>query len=150
MRAGVLAAMAAVLLVAGCATVRDSRLNPFNWFGRSAETRALAAAPYEGRQPVQTVTELHVEPATGGAIIRAKGVPPTQGWFEGELVLEASEDPSQLAYRFVLRRPGGPQRAGSAISREVTVATFVSDFKLEGVRNITVTGADNARSTRRR
>lgn len=150
MRAGVLAAMAAVLLVAGCATVRDSRLNPMNWFGRSTEARALAAAPYEGRLPVQTVTELHVEPATGGAIIRAKGVPPTQGWFEGELVLEPSQDPAELAYRFVLRRPVEPQRAGSALSREVTVATFVSDFKLEEVRNITVSGADNARSTRRR
>lgn len=41
MRKAVLAGLAAVMVVTGCASVRDSRLNPFNWFGRSKEERAV-------------------------------------------------------------------------------------------------------------
>lgn len=154
MRAGVLAAMTAVMVVSACATVRDSRLNPFNWFGRSQVTRvatpATPAVNYGGRVPVTEVTEMHIEPATGGAIIRAKGVPPTQGWYQADLVLEPGEREDELSYRFVLRQPDAGQRVGTPVSREVTVATFVSDFRLEGIRQITVAGAQNARTTRRR
>lgn len=153
MRAGLLAAMAAVMVVSACATVRESRLNPLNWFGRSEAARieaAPAAVNYGGRIPVADVTELHIEPANGGAIIRAKGVPQTQGWYQGDLVLEPSEREGELSYRFVVQQPEGLQRIGTAVSREVTVATFVSDFRLEGIRQITVAGAQNARTTRRR
>ena len=155
MRSGVMTAMAAVLVLGACSTVRDSRINPLNWFGASepraavVETpRGKVVAPDGGRIPVAEVTELHVEQATGGAIIRAKGVPPSQGWYKAQLVQESSAD-GEMVFRFVLMQPPAGQRQGTPVSREVTVATFVNDFKLEGVHSITVTGVQSARSLRR-
>lgn len=153
MRKTVLASLAAVMVVSGCATVRESRFNPFNWFGRSQQERAVAQAAATvdgGRTPVDQVTELVVEPTVGGAIIRAKGVPATQGWYKAELIREETDKPEQLVYRFVVKRPQGDPRAGTPMSREITVATFVTTQGLEGIRTITVTGTQNARSTRRR
>ena len=153
MRKAVLAGLAAVMVVTGCASVRDSRFNPFNWFGRSKEERAVAqvAATLDGgRVQVAQVTELFVEPTTGGAIVRAKGVPPTQGWYRAELIREETATEGEAVFRFVVKQPQGVAPQGTPFSREVTVATFLNDFALEGIRTITVTGAQNARSTRRR
>lgn len=152
MRNGILAALAAVMVVSGCATIGRSRLNPVNWFGRSQATAVVTAEPTRdgGRVPVQQVTALFVEPTRGGAIIRATGVPPTQGWYEAQLIAEPRDNPAELVYRFVLKEPAPGTRVGTLVSREVTVATFVSDFRLEEVRRITVTGAQNARTTQRR
>ncbi len=151
MRRSLLAALAAAMVVTGCATVRESRLNPFNWFGRSERTAAVPAAAVRdgGRIPVAQVTELFVEPATGGAIIRAKGVPPTQGWYSAELLREETAGEGEIVFRFVLKEPREAV-PGTPLSREVTVATFVNDFQLDGVRTITVTGTENGRSVRRR
>lgn len=153
MRKAVLAGLTAAMVVGGCASVRESRFNPLNWFGRSSEARAVAQAAATidgGRVQVAQVTELFVEPTTGGAIIRAKGVPPTQGWYMAELIREDAANEGEIVYRFVVKQPQGDPRQGTPFSREITVATFVSSFQLEGVRTITVTGAQNARSTRRR
>lgn len=151
MRKSLLAALAAVMVVSGCATVRESRLNPFNWFGRSERAAAVPAQPARdgGRIPVAQVTELFVEPASGGAIIRAKGVPPTQGWYSAELVREDGTREDEMIFRFVLKEPQEAVQ-GTPLSREVTVATFVTTQRLEAIRTITVTGTDNARSIRRR
>ena len=153
MRKAVLAGLAAVMVVGGCATVRESRLNPFNWFGRSQEQRAVAQAAAQidgGRVQVDQVTELAIEPTVGGAIIRAKGVPATQGWYMAELIREDGQKPEELVFRFVVKRPQGDTRTGTPASREITVAEFVTTQQLEAIRTITVTGAQNARSTRRR
>ena len=151
MRKPMLAAMVLLLGLGACGSVRDSRLNPFNWFGGSRE-EAVAAGPVgDGRVLVAQVTQFSVEPATGGAILRATGLPPTIGWWVGELVLDDSaQDPSALSYRFVIREPSTPRPAVSPPAREVTVARFVTNFRLEGVRRITVTGEGNARSVSRR
>jgi hypothetical protein len=157
-----IAALAAVALLGACASVRDSRLNPLNWFGGSAETRAVAAADTpaaaDPRVPVAQVVALAVEPVPGGAIIRATGLPPTQGHWDVALVAEpagngaaaADERAEELVYRLLVQPPPVPRPAGTPLSREVTAAVFVSSFRLEGVRRITVTGADNARSVSRR
>lgn len=152
MRRGVLAAIAAVTVVAGCATVRDSRVNPFNWFGRSEPVAAVSpeATQDDGRNQVAQVSELFLEPASGGAILRATGLPPTQGWYSGALIEEPTEREGELVFRFVVEAPEAASRQGQPRSREVTVGTFLNSFKLEGVRTITVTGAENARSIRRR
>jgi hypothetical protein len=153
MRKAVLAGLAAAMVVTGCASVRDSRFNPFNWFGRSQEQRAVAQAAAQvdgGRVQVDQVTELFVEPTSGGAIVRAKGLPPTQGWYKAELIREETDKEGEAVFRFVVKQPQGAPRVGAPVSREITVATFLTDFQLEGIRQITVTGARNARSTRRR
>ncbi|PWE34265.1 hypothetical protein DDZ14_00705 [Maritimibacter sp. 55A14] len=57
----VTAALSILLLVSACATIRESRLNPVNWFGRSVETRQpargqdaqlIAAAETEAARPI--------------------------------------------------------------------------------------------------
>lgn len=155
MRAGMWVALAAVVAVAGCGAARDSRLNPMNWFGSSQSVQAVAGpsgqvALDDGLVQVAEVTQLHVEPTKGGAIIRAVGVPATQGWYRAELRRETSAE-GTLSYSFLLKAPPPEAaRLGTPLSREVTVATFVSDFQLSGVSTVTVTGALNGRSTGRR
>jgi hypothetical protein len=78
MRLPVTAALIAVTLLASCGTIRESRLNPMNWFGKSREveqTAVLTEAPQDPRTLVQTVLSMAVEPFPGGAIIRATGLP---------------------------------------------------------------------------
>ena len=143
--------MALVLFVGACGTIRDSRINPFNWFGRSAAVAAVEQDRGDGRVLVAQVQTFAVEQATGGAILRATGLPPTQGWWDGELVQVVDDTkPDTLTFRFVTRAPQIARRTGSAPSREITVARFVSNFQLEGVRRITVTAEGNARTVSRR
>lgn len=140
-------AAALVLALAGCGAVRDSAVNPLNWFGRSAPAApaaATAAGPVDPR-PLVAVTDLRVAPAAGGAIVEARGLPPTQGWWGAALVERPGAVPGTLAYTLravpvpVARRVGPPQ------SRELVVATFVTDRALAGVRTIRVDGAGSAR-----
>lgn len=153
MRKTALTAMTLVLLLGACGTVRDSRINPFNWFGGAREGRAVeAAGPVgDGRILVAQVTHFSVEPAVGGAVLRATGLPPTQGWYEGELVLVPDADkPNDLLFRFVIRAPVLPNRVSTQRSREVTVARYLTDYQLEGIRRITVTAEGNSRTVTRR
>lgn len=140
-----------VVALAGCGGVRESRLNPFNWFKRSEARLAVNVAPdpKDMRPLVQTVVDLKVEPMPGGAIVRARGLPPTQGWWGAELVLKPVEDPGVLVYEFRLIPPLGQADVNVPRSREVDVAIFVSNYKLEYIREIVVQGATNARSARR-
>ena len=158
MRTPGLAALAALMVLASCGGLRGASLNPFTWFDRSS-TEVASLVPEGGfpgvqdnRPLVAQVTDMAVEPVEGGAIVRAVGLPPTQGWWDAELVSDTdfrAED-GELRLRFVTavprqQRPAGPQR-----SREITAGVFVSDFRLAGVRRITVTGAENARTVTRR
>lgn len=139
------------LALAGCGRVRDSKLNPFNWFKRSKERTAVApqAAPADPRPLVETVLDLKVEPIPGGAIVRARGLPPTQGWWDAELVPLEVEEIGLLVYEFRLAPPDRPTDVNLPQSREVDVAIYVSDYKLEFVSEIVVQGSGNARSARR-
>ena len=69
------------LALSGCAGVRQSKLNPFNWFKKSQprETIVLPDQQSDGRTLVDTVLSMQVEPIPGGAVVRARGVTPTQG-----------------------------------------------------------------------
>ncbi|MFA5538913.1 MAG: hypothetical protein WCZ72_11335 [Gemmobacter sp.] len=149
MRKPLIAALAMVLFVGACGAARESRLNPFNWFGRSEQTAAVAVETADTRPLVEQVVTLAVEPTSDGAIVRATGLPPTQGWWDGALVLYDSGREDTIAYRFVLAPPSEARRVSTPQSREVTVATHLSRIRLEGIRTITVTGAGNARSARR-
>jgi hypothetical protein len=146
------------LVLAGCGRIRDSRLNPFNWFGRSQEVRVVAAAdavvpgkPGDPRILVAEVTEMEVARQPGGAILRATGLPPTQGWWDAELVAENGGEPVDgvLSYRFVVDQPRGATRVSTPQSREVTAATYLSDIRLAGVTRIVVLGTANSRSSKR-
>lgn len=150
-----IAAMTAVLFVSACGTFAGSRLNPFNWFGRESEEVTSLVPPggavRDNRLPVTEVTEMVLERRPGGAILRATGRPQTQGWWDAELRAENHGEPEDgvLLFTFVVAEPREAAAQGSATSREVTAAVFLSDIRLAQAREIRVQGAQNARSVRR-
>lgn len=105
----------------------------------------------ENRGLVAQVAELQILRAQGGAIIRAKGLPPRLGYWDAELVpenFERAED-GVLTYMFRITEPYYRTQTGRPKQREVYVGHFVSDTKLQGVRTIRVVGEQNSRTARR-
>jgi len=107
------------------------------------------APPDDQRQLVAEVVDLSVEPTTQGAIVRAMGRPPVQGFWEAELV-EVERNEGSLVYEFRVFPPLSPTRQGTPQSREVVVGANLTNFDLAGVRTITVLGAQNRRTVSRR
>lgn len=157
MRARIVLALLVVATAAGCGRIADSRINPFNWFGRGERVAMVDAEGLpiviDARSLMTEVAALTIERAPGGAIIRATGLPPTQGYWDGGLVPvdrdERPDDRGILSYEFRVFAPTAPQRASTRQSREVVVGRFVSNQTLEGVREIRVIASGNARSARR-
>lgn len=144
------AALAALILLTACAGFGASKLNPLNWFKRAApETLEFVQRPEDSRALVAQVTDLTVEPFPGGAIVRATGVPTSQGWWDAELVKVATEEAGVILYEFRIFPPPVPRPAGTPYSRQVTVATSLSSIALDGVAKIVVQGSANALSSRR-
>lgn len=158
------------LVLTSCATVRDSRLNPFNWFGRatsepvSAEAGAAnplipqrrasilrrddGAAIYLGA-PVAQVTELALERRLGGAILRTEGLAARVGPFDVRLVpVPEASGGGALTFTLSAVQQAGPRSVGPR-ARLVTAGLWLTDQQLAGVRSITVRGAQNALTTRR-
>lgn len=149
----VILAILLLATVAGCGRFRESRLNPFNWFGRDQAVDTLTpevGVARDGRPLVDQVLSIEIDRTAGGAILRAVGLPPIQGHWDADLVLDAERTgDGVLAYQFRLRPPFGATRVSTQASREVVVATFLSDQRLTGVREVQVLGARSARSVRR-
>jgi len=161
----------ATVVLTGCTAISESPANPFNWFGSSqpdpealnpadAEVNPLIparrASVFFDNQPeaytgllIADVTELLVERRPGGAIIRATGQASRAGPFDVRLVPNA-EDSTDSALMLDLRalQSPGPSNTG-ARARQVTVAMWVSDTELSGIRTISVRGANSARTVRR-
>ncbi len=139
------------LALGGCGAIRQSKLNPFNWFRKSEprETIVLPGAASDPRGLVETVLSMSVEPIPGGAVVRARGVTPTQGWWNAELVGRDVGEDGVLVYEFRLLPPTGATDVNTQASREIDVAIYISDVKLQNVREIVVQGATNARSAQR-
>lgn len=138
------------LLVTGCA----SKINPFNWFKRSTNETVEQVAPgfvLDTRGLVDQVISLQIGKTNGGAIIYAVGLPPSQGYWDAELVAENDEKPINgvLTYKFRIDQPYEFKRASTPTSREVVVGHFVSNIKLQSVSSIRVLGTRNARTSRR-
>ena len=139
-----------VATIAGCARVTESRLNPFNWFGRSENAEVVVATDpnQDPRGLVAQIVTLRVEKVPGGAIIRATGLPPNQGYYDGDLLFVSAEN-GVRNYEFRASPPRTQTRVSTQQSREVVVGLFVSEQSLSGVRQIRVSGASNALVVRR-
>jgi hypothetical protein len=145
-----LVAVTLVVALAGCGAVRDSKLNPFNWFKKSEPRATIVLEENANPRPlVNTVLTMSVEPIPGGAIVRARGVTLTQGWWKAELVAQDVDENGTLVYEFRLLPPKGQTDVNTQRSREIDVAIFISEVKLGEVREIVVQGATNARVSRR-
>ncbi len=152
MRKPLLAMLVVVLTISACGRIRDSRLNPFNWFGRSEPVAVQAADPavaQDGRRLVAEVTELVLDRAAGGVIVRAVGLPPTQGFWEAELVARPIDENGVLVYDFRVFPPPAGAAVSTRQSREVVVAAFLSNIRLNSISQISVQGERNARAVRR-
>ncbi|SFD69053.1 hypothetical protein SAMN04488523_10286 [Sulfitobacter brevis] len=159
------------LSLGACGTIRDSRVNPFNWFGKSRSEPASASTTnplipasgglfrrssaeknaYEGR-PFEQISDLTIEQVPGGAIIRATGLAARQGIYEVQLTpANADEEPVDgvLTYRLEGIRPTGKTAVGAVPTREVIAARRVTDQTLAGVTSIRVEGQLNAQVARR-
>ena len=147
-------ALTLLLFLASCGGLRDSKVNPFNWFGRDHEEKIAAVNTTEAVNPrplVTSVIKLKADRLPGGAIIQATGLPETQGFWEGELVPLNGELPDKgtLVYEFRIIPPLSAQPSGTQRSREVVIGRFVSDQTLVGVRRIQVIAKSNKRTVRR-
>ena len=148
MKTSLLAAMVMMVLLGAC----QSRLNPFNWFGRSAPVEKVLVTDAEAADPrllVDEVLSLDIEAFPGGAIIRAEGRNPTQGYWDAELVARPIETDGVLIYDLRMLPPVERTDVNTQRSRQVAVAVSLSDVKLDGIREIIVQGARNARAVRR-
>lgn len=149
-----IAALALTLLLSACGTIRESRFNPFNWFGASRSAPATLGPTGEtvdNRPLVAQVTALVIERTSTGAIVRAEGLTPTQGWWDAELVPQTSLRPIDgvVVYQFRVAPPPAPMRVSTPQSRLVSVATTLNQAQLDEIREVVVVGAQNQRSTRR-
>lgn len=139
----------AILSLAAC----ESRINPLNWFGGEREQRITVdpdavggTIDVDGRILASEITQLSVEQTTSGAIVRATGVTPAQGFFDAELVLvEVTE--TSVVYEF---RVAAPLDAGTAGLQSISVAAELTVGELAGIRSITVISGSNRRSVGRR
>ncbi len=140
------------LLLSGCGS---SKLNPLNWFGGSKEETVAVmdnSVLTDNRPLVARVTSFKIDRTPGGAILRAVGLPPTQGYWDAELVAENDGKPEKgvLSFQFHIQKPYDAENAGPPKSREVVVAYFITNNSLQNVRKIRIRGAQNARTVRRR
>jgi hypothetical protein len=146
------------LVLAGCGSIRESRMNPRNWFGSSeSETRddrpdlGPVSDVVDNRPLVPDVTAMTIERTSSGAIIRAEGVTPTAGWWDAELVPENHGRPQGgvISYRFVAAAPRTPVPDTGPRSRTVTAVHTISEVLLETTAEIVVVGGANSRRVRR-
>lgn len=159
MKTATTALLIGALALSACGRIADSRLNPLNWFGRSEVAPAAtlepadgyAALPEDGRLSVTEVTGLEVTRTPGGALVVARGLPPTQGWWDAGLVALNDGVPVEgvLTFAFRVAEPPAPRRVSTPQSRELTAGVFLSDQSLTGVRRIVVQGTANSRAVNR-
>jgi hypothetical protein len=147
---------AAALALAACAP--GGALSGLNPFSRSTEVGLEGpAAPPGGalrvaddRGLVQDVTALVARPLPGGVVLEARGLPPVQGFWDADLVrVGRGPQDGVLTLDFRVEPPLEPRPPGTAASREVVTAAYVSDAALRGVRTIRVRGLTSAREVRR-
>jgi hypothetical protein len=134
-------------------------LNPFNWFGPKSDVELVTLEPRDGfptglddyRGPITQVTQIAVERASGGYLVRAVGLPPRLGYWEAELVPQNDEEPVNgvMTYDFVVAPPPWATRQSRPSAREIHVAHYVSDVTLGNATRIRVNGATNSLTTRR-
>lgn len=104
------------------------------------------------RALVDQVVSLRLERNRGGAILHAIGLPPQQGFFDGDLVPLDDGKPvkGMVSFEFRIAAPAAPTRVSTQASREVLVGLFLTNQQLADVRRIRVIAAQNSRTVSRR
>lgn len=156
MRLAILA-LAIAGTAAGCARVSESRLNPLDGFGavrtEVAATPAQNAGPLvpadrqvvvvDGRSLLASVTDLSIDRTPSGAVVRATGIAPTQGFFNAQLV-ELGFDGGTLELAFRAQPPATPHPQGTPLSRQIAAAYVLGAGEVAAMRAVRVRAAGNA------
>ncbi|MEM8653730.1 MAG: hypothetical protein AAGF36_03215 [Pseudomonadota bacterium] len=166
------------LTLSACTTMRESRMNPANWFGdsRSEPVAQQPAGPSEVNPlmptntrpglfanlreqsalyvgtPIDQVTDVVVEPVPGGAIVRATGIVGEDRVFDIRLTSENDENvpvDGVLTYQLRGIHSDRPTRTLSPRVRTVMAARRLTNQELADVRVIRVEGLRNVQSTTR-
>lgn len=157
------------IALSGCSRLRDSKLNPGNWFGKSTP-RPVATASGEANPlipqqttirrkdrrevylgtPVDQISNVIVEPTTAGAIIHVTAISLQQGAFDVRLTSDTDGEPVDgvLAFRLMAVQPTD-QPQGAPRQRTIHAARFVSNNDLNETSSIVVIGARNQHVARR-
>ena len=136
----------ALLPLAGC----GQNVNvwaPKTWFGYGETPEDTQVEPDEAQDPrplVDSVTFASIEQANGGVIVRATGLPPTQGYWNAELVAQPVDDKGKLVLEFHLVAPAPGAPVINQRSREITVAYDVTAYQLRTITSIEVRSASNS------
>ncbi|WP_415403046.1 hypothetical protein [Tateyamaria sp. SN3-11] len=168
----------ATLTLSACGAIRDSRVNPFNWFGnsRSAPIEADSQAevnpliPERRRAglfsslraqeqvyigtPIDQVSDLVIERVPGGAIVRATGITAVDNVYDVRLTtvdddeVQADEN-GVLTLRLRGVKPERRSRTTSQRVRTVTAGMRLSDKELSRIRAIRVEGRRNVQTSSR-
>ena len=133
------------LTLVGCG---KSNLNPLHWFAKARKGTQVEVyvAPVDPRGLIDKVVSLQIEPIRSGLLVRATGLPPTQGFWDAELVALPNDGSGQLVFEFRIFPPTVAAPEGSKPSREITAVASVTKFDLDGITSIEVKGAQNAMS----
>ena len=143
-------------LLSGCSGWQDSRVNPTNWFGRGASAPDTlvptdATTVTDSRPLVAQVIALSADSTPGGIILRATGLPATQGYSRGALLLQNTDGApvdGTLTFEFRAAPPTWQAAVGTPASREIIIGVFLSRQDLQGVTSLRVVGEGNERSIR--
>lgn len=154
MKTPLVALLVVALTVTACGTIRESRMNPRNWFGQAAEERpslGRTSDTVDNRALVAQITALTIEPTSSGALVRAEGVTPTAGWWDAQLVSPSLGrlEGGVLTLRFVAAAPREPAPDTGVQSRTLIAVYPVPAQLLDAISEIVVTGETNSRRTRR-
>lgn len=147
---GPVAGLMVISLLAGCAGLAQSRINPLNWFSPREATYAEVTleAPADPRALIETIVDMHIEKIPSGALVRATGRAATQGYWQADLVVGDVDEDGNLTLEFRVV----PAALGTAVStprsREITAAVSLRADTLASARRITVQGGQNALSAR--
>ncbi|MGB1234982.1 MAG: hypothetical protein ACPG5U_04545 [Planktomarina sp.] len=143
----------ALTFVSGCSSISSSSLNPGNWFGGAepAKAGAITEVPsiipagksvqittVEGRELMEQLASVEVRDVSGGVLVTAQGRTSRAGAYNLQLVNEGVNG-TTLALAFRVQYPAQAAAGGSQL---VTVAQFLSEKTLRGIRAIQVRGAN--------
>lgn len=157
---------ATTLLLAGCATMSETKTSPKGWVDALTKTavveeganaliprkqlkifRSKALSTNVADQPIARIIKLVADRVPGGLLITVTGVTTKAGSFNGQLTNLESADPSVLKYHFNVFHP--PSTSPSTLAEHVvTVAKFFTEQDLMNISLIRIQSANNVLTAR--
>ncbi len=145
-----IAALVILGLLAGCAGLSTSRLNPLNWFGKreGVVTEFSIDKPADPRPLIEMIVDMKIEKLPRGALVRATGRAATQGYWMADLVVNEVDEAGNLVIDFRAIPALEGAAVSTAQSREITAAVSLRADTFASAKRITVRGASNEKSAR--